>query len=216
MRNFTFLILTLSFLSACAQKTKNTEKFAQDVQSKIAIAKANENLKVATFAGGCFWCTETIFEGIKGVSEVVSGYSGGKETNPDYNSVGSGQTSHAEAFQVYYDPKIISFQELVRVYFASIDPTIVNGQGPDRGAQYRTIAFYTNDEEKTIITTKIKEITKEYTKPIATQVVKFDKFYQAEDYHQDFVQRNPNQGYVRAESIPRRERTFAKVKDLLK
>ncbi len=216
MRNFAFIILTLSFLGACAQKAKNTENITQELTSKIAKAKADTNLKVATFAGGCFWCTETIFEGIKGVSEVVSGYSGGKETNPDYNSVGSGQTSHAEAFQVYYDPKIISFQELVRVYFASIDPTIVNGQGPDRGAQYRTIAFYTNDEEKTIITTKIKELEKEYTKPIATQVVKFDKFYQAEDYHQDFVQRNPNQGYVRAESIPRRERTFAKVKDLLK
>ena len=173
-------------------------------------------LAVATFAGGCFWCTETIFESIKGVQEVISGYSGGKETNPSYESVGGGRTSHAEAFQVYYDPNVISYIDLVRVFFASIDPTIVNGQGPDRGAQYRTIAFYTNDSEKAIIDAKIAEIAKEYSKPIATQVVKFDKFYEAEEYHQNFVKRNPNQGYVRAESIPRRERTLAKVKDLVK
>ena len=173
-------------------------------------------LAVATFAGGCFWCTETIFESIRGVSEVISGYSGGKETDPSYESVGSGSTSHAEAFQVYYNPKVITYQDLVRVFFASIDPTIVNGQGPDRGAQYRTIAFYANEEEKTIITAKIAEIAKEYSKPIATQVVPFDKFYEAEEYHQDFVKRNPNQGYVKAESIPRRERTLAKVKDLVK
>ena len=174
------------------------------------------SVAVATFAGGCFWCTETIFESIKGVKEVISGYSGGKETDPSYESVGGGRTGHAEAFQVYYDPKVISYKDLIRVFFASIDPTIVNGQGPDRGAQYRTIAFYTNDVEKSIIEEKIKEISKEYSQPIATQVVKFEKFYEAEAYHQDFVKRNPNQGYVRGESIPRRERTLAKVKDLVK
>jgi peptide-methionine (S)-S-oxide reductase len=102
------------------------------------------------------------------------------------------------------------------VFFASIDPTIVNGQGPDRGKQYRTIAFYRNDDEKAVIDQKIKEITPEYSKPIATQVVPFKKFWEAEAYHQDFVKLNPNQGYVRAESIPRRERTLAKVKDLVK
>lgn len=173
-------------------------------------------LSIASFAGGCFWCTETIFESIKGVQEVVSGYAGGPETNPTYESVGSGRTGHAEAFQVYYDPAVISFKDVVRVFFASIDPTTVDGQRPDFGKQYRTIAFYNNEAEKTIIEDKIKEISKEYTKPIATQVVKFDKFYEAEAYHQDFVKRNPNQGYVRAESIPRRERTLAKVRDLVK
>lgn len=194
-------------ISACAQK---------NIDNKIQVPTDLSSWSVATFAGGCFWCTETIFESINGVKEVISGYSGGKETNPTYQSVGSGQTSHAEAFQVYYDPNIISFKDLVRVFFASIDPTIVNGQGPDRGAQYRTIAFYNDEAEKAIIYEKIKEISKEYPKPIATQVIKFDKFFQAEDYHQDFVKRNPNQGYVRSESIPRRERTLAKVKDLVK
>ncbi len=171
---------------------------------------------VATFAGGCFWCTETIFESIKGVSEVISGYSGGKETNPTYESVGAGLTGHAESFEVYYDPAVVSYNDLLRVFFASIDATTVDGQKPDFGKQYRTIAFYRNATEKASIEAKIKEIASEYTKPIATQVVKFDKFYQAEDYHQDFVKLNPNQGYVRGESIPRRTRTLAKVKDLLK
>lgn len=181
-----------------------------------ANATSVSELSVATFAGGCFWCTETVFESIKGVSEVISGYSGGAEPNPTYENVGAGRTGHAEAFEVYYDPKVISYADLVRVFFASIDPTIVNGQGPDRGKQYRTIAFYRNDAEKAIIEKKIKEIASEYNKPIATQVEPFKKFWQAEDYHQDFVKLNPNQGYVRAESIPRRERTLAKVKDLVK
>jgi len=178
--------------------------------------KPMSELSIATFAGGCFWCTETIFESIRGVSEVISGYSGGEEENPTYEAVGGGKTSHAEAFQVYYDPKVITFNDLVRVFFASIDPTIVNGQGPDRGAQYRTIAFYNSEEEKNIIEDKISEVAKEYSNPIATQVVAFTKFWEAEAYHQDFVKRNPNQGYVRAESIPRRNRTLAKVKDLVK
>ena len=182
----------------------------------VAAQTPLSDLSVATFAGGCFWCTETIFESIKGVTEVISGYSGGEEPNPTYENVGAGRTGHAEAFEVYYDPKVISYKDLVRVFFASIDPTIVNGQGPDRGKQYRTIAFYRNEEEKTIIDQKIKDIALEYNKPIATQVVPFSKFWEAEAYHQDFVKLNPNQGYVRAESIPRRERTLAKVKDLVK
>ncbi len=200
-------------LQACAQKAN---KLDSEVKNTVESIKNDANLSIATFAGGCFWCTETIFESIRGVKEVISGYSGGKETDPTYESVGGGRTSHAEAFQVYYDPNLISYKDLVRVFFASIDPTIVNGQGPDRGAQYRTIAFYNNDAEKAILSAKIAELAKEYSKPIATQVVPFEKFYEAEEYHQDFVKRNPNHGYVRAESIPRRERTLAKVKDLLK
>jgi peptide methionine sulfoxide reductase msrA/msrB len=173
-------------------------------------------MSIATFAGGCFWCTETIFENIKGVSEVVSGYAGGDESNPSYESVGAGMTGHAESFQVYYDPKVISYADLLHVFFASIDPTTVDGQAPDFGKQYRTIAFYNDEGEKTLIENKIKEIAKAYSKPIATQIVKFTKFYEAEEYHQDFVRRNPNQGYVQAVSIPRREKTLSKVKELVK
>jgi peptide-methionine (S)-S-oxide reductase len=213
MKKLLIMMMAVFSLAACAQKAKTNVISEPETLKKL---KGNPNVKVATFAGGCFWCTETIFENIKGVKEVISGYAGGKETNPSYETVGAGRTSHAEAFQVYYDPAIISFKDLVRVFFASIDPTIVNGQGPDRGAQYRTIAFYTTDEELAVIDQKMKEVANEYTKPIATQVRKFDEFYQAEDYHQDFVKNNPNQGYVRGESIPRRERTLAKVKDLVK
>lgn len=174
--------------------------------------------QVATFAGGCFWCEETIFEGIRGVSEVISGYSGGKEPNPDYESVGAGQTGHAEAFEVYYDSTQISYTDLVRVFFASIDASQLNGQGPDRGRQYRTIAFYRNDQEKTIIENAIREIEKsgQYSKPVATEVVPYDFFVQAEDYHQNYVSLHPENPYVQHESIPRRERTFKQVKDLLK
>ena len=182
----------------------------------IAASASQGQMSVATFAGGCFWCTETIFESIRGVSEVISGYSGGKEANPTYESVGAGRTGHAEAFEVYYDSTAISYPELLRVFFASIDPTTVDGQSPDFGKQYRTIAFYRNNTEKQLIEDKIKEISSEYKKPIATQVVPFVKFWEAEEYHQDFVKRNPNQGYVRGESIPRRKRTLAKVKDLVK
>jgi peptide-methionine (S)-S-oxide reductase len=203
--------MVVSMIS-CAQHKAKSNQIIPIMQTQPDL----KNLSVATFAGGCFWCTETIFESIKGVKEVVSGYSGGTEPNPSYESVGSGQTSHAEAFQVYYDPQEISYAELVKVFFASIDPTIVDGQGPDRGSQYRTIAFYSNEEEKAIIEQKIAELSLEYDKPIATQVVRFTKFYQAEDYHQNFVKRNPNQGYVRHESIPRRERTLAKVPELVK
>ncbi len=205
---FTSILLALS---ACAQDKKTNPS-----TETVLNALSTTNLKIATFAGGCFWCTETIFENILGVREVISGYSGGKESNPTYETVAGGLTSHAEAFQVYYDPLLISYSDLVHIFFASIDPTIVNGQGPDRGKQYRTIAFYTNEDEKNIIQTKIKEVAQEYNKPIATQVVKFEKFYPAEDYHQDFVKRNPTHRYVQFESIPRREKTFKKIEQWVK
>lgn len=211
-RLYSVFILIILSVSGCAQTKKSmaeTEKLLQKLDADKTLAKA-------TFAGGCFWCTEAIFEEIKGVEEVVSGYSGGTQNNPSYEKVGAGMTSHAEAFQVYFHPEIIRFQDLVDVFFASIDPTIVNGQGPDRGAQYRTIAFYRNDAEKKIIQDKMKLVALDYDKPLATEVKAFTEFYPAEDYHQDFVRLNPNQGYVRSESLPRRKRSLDKVKHLVK
>jgi peptide methionine sulfoxide reductase msrA/msrB len=178
--------------------------------------KSSTNEAVATFSGGCFWCTETIFESIFGVNEVISGYSGGKEPNPTYEAVGAGKTGHAEAFEVHYDSKKVSYKDLVNVFFASIDPTRVNGQGPDNGKQYRTIAFYNTEDEKKIIEEKIVEISKSYQKPIATEVSKFEKFWKAEDYHQNFVKLNPDHPYVKGESLPRKARTLAKVGQLIK
>jgi peptide-methionine (S)-S-oxide reductase len=164
--------------------------------------------ETAYFASGCFWCVEAIFESVKGVSEVVSGYSGGKEANPTYEDVSYGRTSHAEAVEVYYDPEVISFFELVQVFFGSHDPTTLNRQGPDRGPQYRSIAFYKDAEEKQIIESYIKalEDNKVYDQPIVTEVKEFETFYDAEDYHQDYERNNPNNSYIRNVSIPRLNR----------
>lgn len=172
----------------------------------------------AYFASGCFWCVEAIFESVKGVQEVVSGYAGGTEENPTYEQVGMGQTSHAESVEVYYDPKQVSFLELVQVFFGSHDPTTLNRQGPDRGAQYRSIAFYQNDQERKIITDYIQALKdkKVYDAPIVTQVVPLTKFWKAEDYHQDYERNHPENPYVQNISIPRLNRFKKKFPELLK
>ncbi len=177
-----------------------------------------KNEAVATFAGGCFWCEEGVFESIKGVREVISGYSGGKEKTPNYESVGAGETGHAEAFEVYYDPSQISYKDLVRVYFASIDPTQVEGQGPDHGKQYRSIAFYRNDTEKKLIDEAIATLSQsgKYSNPIVVEVKPYLFFVKAEDYHQNYVKLHPENPYVQHESLPRRKRTLEQVKDLVK
>ena len=172
----------------------------------------------AYFASGCFWCVEAIFESVKGVKEAESGYSGGHTTDPTYRAIGTGTTGHSESVKVYYDSKEVSYEELLTVYFDSHDPTTANGQRPDFGSQYRSIAFYETPEEKALIDAYIKKLTdsKMYTKPIATEVTKFEKFYIAEDYHQNYERLHPNDGYVRQVSIPRLKRFQAKHPELLK
>lgn len=173
--------------------------------------------KVAYFASGCFWCVEAIFESVNGVEEAVSGYAGGFTKNPTYQSIGTGKTGHAETVAVYYNPNIVSFETLVTVFFGSHDPTTVNGQNPDYGTQYRSIAFYKTDKEKEIIVQAISKLNKEvYNGKIATEVTKFSKFYEAEEYHQNFEKRNPDQGYVKAVSIPRLNKFKKKFPELLK
>ncbi|QOD61045.1 peptide-methionine (S)-S-oxide reductase MsrA [Polaribacter haliotis] len=176
-----------------------------------------EGTKVAYFASGCFWCVEAIFESVIGVEEAVSGYAGGNTLNPTYEKIGTGKTGHAEAVAVYYDPKKVSFETLVNVFFGSHDPTTVNGQHPDYGTQYRSIAFYKTTKEKQTIETILNILNdKVYNGKIATEVTKLDRFYKAEDYHQDFEKRNPNQSYVKAVSIPRLNRFKKKFPELLK
>lgn len=174
--------------------------------------------QTAYFASGCFWCVEAVFESVRGVQEAVSGYAGGTTKNPNYQQIGTGRTGHAETVQVFYDPKVIDFKTLVEVFFGSHDPTTPNRQGPDYGTQYRSIAFYQNEDEKTIIKNYIKQLTadKVYPKPIVTEVSPFEKFYVAEDYHQDYEKRNPNHPYVQAVSIPRINRFKARFPELLK
>lgn len=170
----------------------------------------------AYFASGCFWCVEAIYESLEGVIEATNGYAGGHIKNPTYEMTNTGKTGHAEAVEVIYNPSVITFSQLVDVYFASQDPTQVNGQGPDRGSQYRSILFYQTPEEKSIIEKKIEELSKTLHKPVAAEVQEFDVFWEAEGYHQDFEKNNPNNPYIRAVSIPRFNEFKRKYPELIK
>lgn len=213
--NFVFLIILVSF-SYCSPIKKQDDN--EKEPSVVAHPERLKGLKTATFAGGCFWCLEYVFESVKGVEEAVSGYSGGKEKNPTYHEVGSGNTGHAESVQVYYDSTKVSFATLVKVYFAAEDPTQVNGQGPDHGMQYRSIIFYNNDQEKKIVEKYIADLnnSKILSGPVAAQVVPFQKFWNAENYHQNYVVQHPTEGYVQNESIPRVKRFQKKYPELVK
>jgi peptide-methionine (S)-S-oxide reductase len=200
MKNTVAMLLASLLLTACnPQQGMSQYKIPAGDPKVPASAEA-----VATFAEGCFWHSEIIFQSLKGVRDAVSGYAGGSTKNPTYDDVGSGKTGHAESVQVYYDPKVVSFRTLVQAFFASQDPTQVNGQGNDRGTQYRSIAFYRNAEEKKIIEEEITKLkaSGKYRKPIATQVLPLAKFYPAEHYHQEFVAHNPGEPYVQNVSIP--------------
>ncbi len=193
---FLFSIITLV---SCAQSNKNIKQSNDHLS-----ANQLKNYSVATFASGCFWHEEALFESVKGVKEAISGYAGGTTINPTYEVVETGNTGHAETVNVYYDPKEINYETLVKVFFAGQDPTQVNGQGPDHGTQYRSIAFYRTPQEKAIIENEMKALTAsgKYKKPIATQVMPFTKFWQAEDYHQNYIEHNPDNSYVQYVSIP--------------
>ena len=167
-------------------------------------------------AGGCFWCVEAIYESVRGVDEVINGYSGGFTEYPTYSLSNTGRTGHAEAVEVIYDPNLVSFATLVDVYFGSQDPLQVNGQGPDRGSQYRSIIFFQNDEEKKIILEKKAALAKELNAKIAAEVYPFQKFWVGEDYHQNYERLNPNNSYIRNVSIPRLKRFQSKFPDILK
>jgi peptide-methionine (S)-S-oxide reductase len=200
-------IVVISFFAFTVKK---------DLQPKAPYI-IKDNINVAYFASGCFWCVEAIFESVSGVEEAISGYAGGHTLNPTYNTIGTGKTGHSETVAVYYNKEKVSFETLVTVFFGSHDPTTKNGQHPDYGTQYRSIAFYTNDLEKQIIDTAIAKLNKEvYNNSIKTEVTKLKKFYEAEEYHQNFERRNPNQGYVKAVSIPRLNKFKKKFPELLK
>ena len=220
IRNILMALTLLVSISCQTKKTENKpEVIAEAKAEKSPLTAAQlQKYETAYFASGCFWCVEAIFESVKGVKEVVSGYSGGTEANPTYKDVAYGRTSHAEAVEVYYDPEIITFQQLVQVFFGSHDPTSLNRQGPDRGAQYRSIAFYKNEEEKKIIEDYIALLEQEnvYDRPIVTEVTKFDTFWKAEEYHQDYERKNPNNSYIRAVSIPRLNRFKKNFQSFLK
>lgn len=172
----------------------------------------------SVFASGCFWCVEAVFESVEGVSEAVSGYAGGKASTANYSDVSGGRTAHAEAVEVFYDPTVVSYETLLKVFFGSQDPTTLNQQGPDRGTQYRSTIFYKNDDEKSKAEAYIAQLTtdKAFDAPITTTLEPLVKFFDAEDYHQDYEARNPNQPYIRGVSVPRLKRFQAKFPKLLK
>ena len=176
-----------------------------------------QKTKVAYFGSGCFWCVEAIFETVKGVKEAESGYCGGTTKNPTYEQICTGRTGHAETVKVTYDPNVISYADLLRVFFNSHDPTTLNQQGPDKGTQYRSVIFYSNESEKELAKNYIKNLLDKKTfKEITTTLEPFSTFYPAEVYHQDFEKRNPDYPYVKQVSLPRLKAFKNKTKDLLK
>jgi peptide-methionine (S)-S-oxide reductase len=174
--------------------------------------------EIATFGGGCFWCTEAIYERVKGVLKVESGYSGGDVTNPDYKMVSSGTTGHAEVVQITFDPEMVSFLELLEIFFKTHDPTTLNRQGADVGTQYRSIVLYHNEEQKKITQQVIRQLDSEgiWRNPIVTAIEPFKAFYKAEDYHQEYFENNPNQGYCRLVITPKLEKFERTFKEMLK
>ncbi|MBK8302255.1 MAG: peptide-methionine (S)-S-oxide reductase MsrA [Pyrinomonadaceae bacterium] len=177
-----------------------------------------DNLETATLAAGCFWCVEAIFDDLKGVEDVVSGYSGGHTENPTYKEVCSETTGHAEVVQIGFDPTELSFKELLQVFFTVHDPTTLNRQGGDIGTSYRSAVFYHSDEQKRVAEETIAEFNAEgiYDNPIVTQVAAFEKFWPAEDYHQEYFANNPNQPYCNAVVAPKvakfRQKFLARLK----
>ena len=178
----------------------------------------SNDTEIATLAGGCFWCLEAVYDELKGVLDVVSGYSGGQVSNPSYKAVCTGETGHAEVVQVTYDPQLISYRELLEVFFTIHDPTTLNRQGADVGTQYRSAIFYHNPEQKAIAEQVIHEMENEkvWAKPIVTELTPFDTFYPAEEYHQEYFKRNPYQGYCMAVIAPKVSKFRKKYLDKLK
>lgn len=206
MKFFLSTVIAVFLFTSCAQTQGSKSSKKDQVTKKQGFKifegtkqKASANETVATFAEGCFWHTEIVFQSLEGVRDAVSGYAGGDNSNPDYENIGH----HAESVNVYYDPSKISFETLVKAFFASHDPTQLNRQGNDEGPQYRSIAFYRNDDEKKIIDAEIKKLSEseKYSSKIVTEVKPLTKFYPAEDYHQEYIIHHPDNPYVRNVSI---------------
>lgn len=204
-------------IGACNSNGQSSATKQKDNKMNLTAPKGQA---VAAFAEGCFWCSEHIFEAVVGVDEVISGYAGGTTQNPTYDLVNTETTGHAESVLVYYDPKVISYNELVKVFFASHNPTTPDQQGPDKGSSYRSILFYQTDAEKETAMNQIKEISKShrFAKPLVTELQKLNAFYKAEDYHQDYINggKGSSNPYVKSVSIPRYEQFKKDYKGKLK
>jgi peptide-methionine (S)-S-oxide reductase len=211
MKFFRLVLLSLIVLSAV---------ISAEARGNLPQTKINNKAEVdtATFAAGCFWATEAAFEQIEGVKEAVSGYSGGKLKNPSYDKVGMGNTGHAESVEVIYYPEIISYGQLLDIFFTAHDPTQKNGQGPDIGSQYRSVIFYRNEQEKQLALSGIKELNAsgKLSKPVVTEVKPFERFYRAENYHQNYVKNHPDESYIQHVSVPKINKVKEHFPELLK
>lgn len=195
-----FAVLTISLVfSSCNAQSKK-----KGADTKINLTPP-AGKAVAAFAEGCFWCAEHIFESVVGVDSAVSGYAGGTAPNPTYELVNTETTGHAESVLVYYDPKLISYSELLKVFFTSQDPTTPDRQGPDRGNSYRSIIFYKTSEEKSLAEQAKRDFAPSFKKPIVSEIKTLTEFYKAEGYHQNYIEHNPGSSYVVGVSIPRYE-----------
>lgn len=211
--------LFLTFLASATLSCQSQEKRSIISENKQPVKmNVTDGLELATFAGGCFWCTEAVFLEIQGVKKVVSGYIGGTTKNPTYKDIGTGTTGHAEAIQITFDPKVVSFGELLEIFFATHDPTTLNRQGNDVGTQYRSEVFYYNDEQKQLTEDYIALMMKEKTfkNPIVTSVSPASVFYEAEDYHQNYYNQNKTQSYCSYVITPKIEKLKKNFKDKLK
>ena len=225
-RFLTVLFFGSALLAACSKVNNSIETVAAESHDGVAASKpvaaptpkaAAKGEQTAVFAGGCFWGLEAVFEHIKGVSDVTSGYSGGAAKTADYETVSTGETGHAESVKITFDPSQVSYEQLLKVFFAvAHDPTELNRQTPDTGTQYRSAIFYYGDVQKRHAETYIAELNKAKTfpKPIVTQVVPLAAFYNAEDYHQNYLARHPNQAYIVAYDQPKVEQLRKKFPDL--
>ncbi len=211
IRLYISFALIIILLANCSNKKNLT------FNNKMENSTKNIKLDTATLGAGCFWCVEAIFSSLKGVESVMPGYSGGTLKNPDYKSVCTGNTGHAEVCQIYFDPEIIKFKEILEIFWTTHDPTTLNRQGNDVGTQYRSAIFYHNLEQKEIAEVSKRDVaTRIWDEPIVTEIVEFKEFYKAEDYHQDYFENNPNQGYCKMVIEPKVLKFRKIFKDKLK
>ncbi len=207
------ILMLLTLVTSCNAKEKEIQEFKEPIKMNV-----ENNMEVATFAGGCFWCTEAVFTELKGVEKVVSGYTGGMIKNPSYKEICTGTTGHAEAIQITFNPKEIAFEDLLEVFFGTHDPTTLNRQGADVGTQYRSEIFYHSQEQKDKAEAYIQFIEKEklYSNSIVTKVSSAVVFYEAEEYHQDYYASNSEQGYCQMVIAPKLEKLRKYYKSKLK
>ncbi len=214
-----FLITLLSLVTfvSCNQAQNQTKVIKNNSPQKEK-KTMNTNLEIATFGGGCYWCMEAIFQRLDGIVKVESGFSGGQVKNPTYREVCTGTTGHAEVIQITFEPAKVPFSEILKVFFTMHDPTTLNQQGNDVGTQYRSAVFYHNDAQKKAAEEIIAELNKAkaYPNPIVTEVTKFDVFYKAEDYHQDYYNQHSGEGYCQYVIQPKIEKFEKVFKDRLK